>query len=127
MIFNKNKAPHLARGEWAEQCAQNFLADQGLKLLTRNFRGKHGEIDLIMEDGRTLVFIEVRFRKSDRFGSAAESITTAKQSRILKTAGLFLQLNKINQPIRFDVITLSPEQPDENHLNWIKNAFQAEY
>ena len=82
MLFSqlKDKAAHLLRGESAEQQAYQFLLKKGLKLVTRNFRCKQGELDLIMTDEQTLVIIEVRFRQTDKYGSAAESVTRAKQS-----------------------------------------------
>ncbi|MCG8083044.1 MAG: YraN family protein, partial [Candidatus Thiodiazotropha taylori] len=69
------KADHLQQGEAAEQLAVDYLSRRGLKLVTRNFRCKVGEIDLIMREKRTLVFVEVRYRQSDDYGSALESIT----------------------------------------------------
>ena len=115
------KTPHIKQGEQAEELAHQFLINQGLKPVCQNFRCKLGEIDLIMEDGNTLVFVEVRYRKSDKFGSAVESITQRKQSRIIAATNFYLMTNKIDQPIRFDVIGISNNQP----LNWIHNAFQA--
>jgi len=121
MLLNhlKAKATHLLRGETAEQQAYNFLIKQGLKPLRRNFRCKYGELDLIMTDQKSLVIVEVRFRKNDRYGSAAESVTAAKQSRIIATAQVYLSQHKTDGPIRFDVVALS----GDGALNWIKNAF----
>ncbi len=119
-MFN-SKAPHLLTGDKAEQQAYRFLVKQGLKTVDRNYRCKAGEIDLIMRDGNILVFVEVRYRKSNKYGSALESITTAKQSRIIAAASLYLAANGNNQPVRFDVIAIS----GNGTLNWIENAFQA--
>ncbi len=115
----KAKAAHLLRGENAEQQAHDFLVKQGLKPVSRNFRCKQGELDLIMTDKQTLVIVEVRFRKSDRFGSAAESVTPAKQSRIIAATQFYLSTQKTDWPIRFDVIAMS----GKDSINWIKNAF----
>ena len=120
-MFNKTKTPHLKQGEKAEDQAQQFLINQGLQPVCRNFSCKLGEIDLIMEDGNTLVIIEVRYRKSDKFGSALESVTRRKQSRIIASANYYLMLNNIDQPVRFDVIGITNNQT----LNWVPNAFQA--
>ncbi|MCX7066800.1 MAG: YraN family protein [Methylococcales bacterium] len=121
MLFSqlKDKAAHLLRGESAEQQAYQFLLKKGLKLVTRNFRCKQGELDLIMTDEQTLVIIEVRFRQTDKYGSAAESVTRAKQSRIIAATQVYLSSQKINKPIRFDVVALS----GNGNLDWIKNAF----
>lgn len=112
---------HLIRGEKTEQLASQYLLKQGLKVVEKNFRCKHGELDLIMRDDQTLVIVEVRFRKSNKYGGALESITYKKQSRIIVATNYYLLINKINSPIRFDVITMS----NETQINWIKNAFQS--
>jgi len=113
------------RGQAAETLAMNHLCRHGLRLIERNFLCRQGEIDLVMADGRQLVFIEVRQRKSDRFGSAAESITRPKQRRIIAAAHYFLLTNgKWGQnSCRFDVVTISGSQPQQ--VDWIKDAFQA--
>lgn len=115
----KAKAAHLLRGENSEEHAHSFLIKQGLKPVCRNFRCKQGELDLVMLDQQTLVIIEVRFRKSDKFGSAVESITPKKQSRIIAATQVYLASCKTDQPIRFDVIAIS----GNDQINWIKNAF----
>ena len=115
----KAKAAHLQRGENSEEQAHSFLLKQGLKPVCRNFRCKQGELDLVMLDQQTLVIIEVRFRKSDKFGSAVESITPKKQSRIIAATQVYLATRKTDQAIRFDVIAIS----GNDQINWIKNAF----
>jgi putative endonuclease len=115
----KSKAAHLLRGENAEELAHNFLIKQGLKPVCRNFRCKQGELDLIMTDQQTLVIIEVRFRKTDTYGSAVESNTPKKQSRIMAATHVYLSSRKTDCPIRFDVAAIS----GNGHINWIKNAF----
>jgi putative endonuclease len=121
MLFSelKAKAAHLMRGESAEEQAHNFLIKNGLKPVTRNFRCKQGELDLIMTDQQTLVIIEVRFRKTDKYGSAAESVTRAKQSRIIAATHVYLSSQKTDCPIRFDVVAIS----GNGNIDWIKNAF----
>lgn len=106
----------------AEEYARHYLTQQGLIWRTSNYQCRLGEVDLIMHDGVYLVFIEVRSRRSSTFGSAVETITTAKQRKIIKTALLYLQVNKLHEkyPIRFDVISLQGEPPE---INWVKNAF----
>ena len=93
---------------------------QGLQPVCRNFRSRLGELDLVMKDGETLVIIEVRYRKTDRYGSALESITPKKQSRIIAATHYLLQ-NKMACPVRFDVVALSGNAS----IEWIKNAFQT--
>jgi len=126
MLFTKPtaKAAHLIRGESAEELAHGFLISKGLKPVCRNFRCKQGELDLLMTDGQTLVIIEVRFRKTDQYGSAAESVTRTKQSRIIAATHVYLssQANlsqTVDRPIRFDVVAIS----GNGNIDWIKNAF----
>ena len=121
MLFTKlkEKAAHLMRGESAEQQAYSFLINKGLKPVSRNFRCKLGELDLIMSDKQTLVIIEVRFRKTDKYGSAAESVTRAKQSRIIAATHVYLSTQKTDRPIRFDVVAIS----GNGDIDWIQNAF----
>lgn len=113
-------------GRLAEQAAEQYLARHGLSLVQRNFRGKQGEIDLIMDDGKVLVFIEVRHRRSSRFGSAVESINPRKQARLIKTAELYISAasGASQRQCRFDTIDFDGEITD-NNLRWIKNAFAA--
>lgn len=120
-MLNKQKPPHLQKGEQAEDQAYHFLMNKGFRPVCRNYRCKSGEIDLIMVDEGTLVFIEVRYRKTDRFGSALESITARKQSRIIAATQSYLSANKSDQPVRFDVVAIS----GNNSINWIRNAFQS--
>jgi len=121
MLTNiKTKAIHLLRGQNAEDQAYDFLLNQGLTLIIRNFRCTQGEIDLIMQDNYALIFVEVRFRMNNKYGSPAESITKTKQNRIITTAQVFLSSIKAkDHPIRFDVIAIS----GNGTIDWIKNAF----
>lgn len=111
------------KGEAAESLAEHWCLRRGWRPVARNFRVKGGEIDLICLDGDTLVFIEVRQRRSDRYGGAGASITVAKQRKLVAAAQLFLQRHRehASRPARFDVITLGRD----DDLNWIKSAFTA--
>ena len=109
-----------------EKAAESYLRKQGLRLLQRNFSSRFGEIDLIMEDGQTLVFVEVKFRKSSQHGSGADAVTFHKQGRISRTAAWYLAKNphRGESICRFDVISINPQQKDEG-VNWIRNAFYS--
>ncbi len=113
-------------GTEAEDLAVEYLKNRGLTLLRRNYHCRRGEIDLIMHDGNFLAFIEVRYRKNNLYGSAAESVTGKKQHRLLTTANYYLQNENCgaDTACRFDVITLSGEKNPQ--IDWIKDAFQAE-
>lgn len=112
-----------SQGVKSEKQALLFLEQQGLSLIYQNYLCKLGEIDLIMLDGETLVFIEVRFRKNSHFGGGLASITQAKQKKIIRTARHYLsQLD--NEPYcRFDAIAIDGVT---NSAQWIKDAFQAD-
>ncbi len=107
-------------GVAAEALAAKYLQQQGLTLVTRNYHCKAGEIDLIMRDGHTLVFVEVRLRSNSRFGDAASSITLDKQRKLTKAAQHYLQQHG-DTACRFDAILMDSAQ--ESHIEWIRNAF----
>jgi len=109
-------------GAGAESLACAHLESAGLQLLQRNYRCARGEIDLIMQEGDTLVFVEVRFRKSSRFGSAAESVTTQKRARIEAAAAHFLTAVAARNPCRFDVVAINGQPPQ---VDWLRDAFRA--
>ena len=114
-----------AVGDLAEGLAARFLEQQGLKVLTRNFRCRGGEIDLICRNGKTLVFVEVRRRRSASFGGAGASITRSKQRRIILAAQHYLPANaKTECDCRFDCVLLDGRA--ENHIEWIRDAFTAD-
>lgn len=122
MQFYRPAKPALA-GPEAETLACAWLQRQGLLLLERNFRCRRGEIDLIMQDGEQLVFVEVRYRRNSRFGSPAETVTGSKQARLIRAAGHYLQRLDNTGPCRFDVLALSG--PRGEQVDWIRDAFQT--
>ena len=109
-----------------EKTAESFLRSHGLKLLHRNFSSRFGEIDLIMEEEKTIVFVEVKYRKSNEHGSGADAVTFHKQNRISRTAGWYLSKNphRAEQFCRFDVISIDPQSRKQG-IKWIKNAFYS--
>jgi putative endonuclease len=118
-------------GRRAEDRAERFLCSQGLRTVKRNHRFARGEIDLVMLDGDLLVFVEVRHRGTDRFGSAAESVYTIKQRRLIATAQHYLQTEREHsrRNCRFDVVVVdfNPGATSAIHdgIEWIRDAFQA--
>ncbi len=109
------------KGSDAEQIAVSYLQSQRLILVTKNYRCRFGEIDLIMRDEATLVFVEVRMRANEFFGGAAASITSAKQAKLLHTARHYLSELNSEPPCRFDALLLTGA--DGKKIEWIKNAF----
>jgi putative endonuclease len=108
------------RGAQAEEAAAEFLTERGLRLLERNYRCRFGEIDLIMSQGRTIVFVEVRYRRTNSFGGAVESITGAKREKLLRAARHYMAAKKEFPACRFDAVLLSG---DTHEMQWIENAF----
>ncbi len=106
-------------GEKMERRAGDFLTRNGLRVVARNHRCRFGEIDIVATDGTTLVFVEVRYRGSARFGSAAETVDYRKQRRLAAAAANYLQRHPSVLPCRFDVIAIT----GQDRFHWIKDAF----
>ncbi len=119
MKFNSKKT-----GTQGEELAQQYLSKQGLTLIEKNFNCRLGEIDLIMQEGEYLVFIEVRIRHNQRFASPMESITYNKQQKSSKTAQFYLQQHHLidKVPCRFDAVAVNLKSAQPS-FEWIKNAF----
>lgn len=109
-------------GRRAEDLCAQLLHRAGLQLVARNWRCRHGEIDLIARDGGTLVFAEVRLRHDTRFGGAAESVTAAKRARLVAAARLYLA-GRPEVDCRFDVLLL--DALDGDRVQWVRDAFGA--
>jgi len=112
-------------GRHYEQQAKRFLLGQGLKTVCDNYRSRFGEIDLIMSDHGTLVFIEVKYRQRADFGGAAAAVTGHKQQKLIRTACCYLESRGQSiqrTAFRFDVVAI---EAGGERINWIKNAFQG--
>ncbi|HSH98301.1 MAG: YraN family protein [Methylophilaceae bacterium] len=112
-------------GSQAEKLAAVYLQEQGLKLVTSNYRCRFGEIDLIMRDDKTLIFVEVRLSSSGSFGGAAYSINASKQKKLIITAEHYLQQHSAaaKMACRFDAILM--DKTSAQNVQWIQNAFDA--
>lgn len=118
MLFARDK------GTEVETFVCRYLQKRGLKLLTRNYHSRGGEIDLIMRHDHVLVFIEVRFRRNSAYGSAVETVDHRKQARIIQTAEQYLQRHGLSHECcRFDVVGVSPAGRGYQ-IQWIQNAFE---
>ena len=117
-------AARMQRGQDAEKRAVALLASAGLRLITRNYRCRTGELDVVASDGRLLVVAEVRMRSSEQFGGAAASITWRKQRRIVRATRHLLaaQPALAALPVRFDVVIAGSA---EGPLQWIRAAFDC--
>jgi putative endonuclease len=116
-------ASRAERGARAEAPAADYLRQQGLVLVARNFRTRQGEIDLIVRDRDTLVFVEVRLRSRSGFGGAAESITPAKRLRLTAAAQAYLADLGREPPCRFDAILFDGLDP--TRIVWERNILEA--
>lgn len=114
------------RGLWAQQRAKTHLVERGLRLIAENVGYRCGELDLIMADAATLVFVEVRWRKTRQFGGALASVTRTKRQRLIRAAQRHLQtlrLRSLQSPgVRFDVVAVEPDG-----LVWVQNAFGLDH
>ena len=119
-------AHRLRRGHQFEEIACRHLEGQGLNLLARNFRTRSGEVDLVMADRETVVFIEVRSRASARLIEPVATITFTKQRRVIRAAQLFLARHQrlSGHPCRFDVVGITGTL-ESHSLTWLKAAFTA--
>lgn len=125
--MKKTGNTRIETGRHAEQLAEHHLGRHGLRLLARNYRCRGGEIDLIMADGDSLVFVEVRYRKHQRFGGAAASVDWRKQQRLIHAAQYYLQqTHSSSRPCRFDVVAISPGQNAGPAIEWLTNAFELD-
>ena len=115
-----------AEGTWGEALAAEYLQKHGYKLAAHGYQCRFGEIDLIVQDARYIVFVEVKTRKSDRFGAAREAVDLHKQRRLIATAEQWLQRNPTNLQPRFDVVEIYGEEDlPVRSIEHIENAFDA--
>ena len=117
-VFTRRTARQVT-GQVGEDDALAHLQQHGLQLKERNFLCKGGEIDLVMTERDTLVFVEVRKRAASRFGGAAASVTANKQRRLIIAAQVYLKRYKMPPACRFDVVAI-----DGGELTWLKNAIE---
>ncbi len=108
------------KGAAAELRAEKYLIERGLRTVARNWRVRGGEIDLVMRDGATLIFVEVRARSGSAYGGAAASVTPAKQARLMHAARAYLATLAHTPACRFDVVA-----EEAGRLCWLRDAFQA--
>jgi putative endonuclease len=121
MIMDNNRAI----GTKYEGVAMDYLAKKGYSELERNYYSRYGELDLVCKDLKKgeLVFVEVKYRKSDKYGSGLESITRSKQRKLVKTATIYLKENRIKDiPYRFDIISILGKE-----IEHIENAIWGDY
>ncbi len=116
---------HLQHGHAAERMAAHYLQAQGLVQVAQNERSRVGEIDLVFLDGRELVIVEVRQRRSAEFGGALASVSRWKQRKIARATQIFLQRapHWAHLPVRFDVVAVNGLPHRDPQIEWVKHAF----
>lgn len=120
-----DEAEHLRRGRLGERAAKRHLKSAGLKFLTANFKGKHGEIDLIFRDADCLVFVEVKTRSSEAWTRPAAAVNTAKKLRIISTSKAYLkQLANRNVKYRYDIVEVLWGDDGPSEIRHLTNAFE---
>ena len=122
--MTRNPRTNLNRGREAEDRACRHLLQQGLTLTERNYRSPFGEIDLVMQERDTLVFVEVRYRSRGDFGSAAETVDARKQARLRATAEHYRQNvpRASKKACRFDIVAITGDGEDTD-FRWLHNVF----
>ncbi len=113
------------KGAWGEEAACGYLEGHGFKIIERNFRTRFGELDIVAETGKYMVFVEVKTRKSARFAEAREYVTLSKQKKIIAAAEEWLQRHETKLQPRFDVIEVYGEENSKlrPEINHIEDAF----
>ena len=117
MTLKEKRTARQLAGDAGEDAALLHLQKHGLVLVERNFSCRGGELDLVMRDGATVVFVEVRRRASSAWGGAAATIGRAKQARLVAAANTWLQRYRMPPACRFDVVAI-----DGGTLAWLRNA-----
>ncbi|MCH9666214.1 MAG: YraN family protein [Gammaproteobacteria bacterium] len=118
VVNNKKHSPILI-GQNAEVRAKDFLQGNGLKFITNNYKCRYGEIDLIMHDKDSLVFVEVRMRRKSLYGRAAETVDQAKLTKLINAAEFYIQKRYSDKYVphsRFDLVAI-----DGDKIEWINN------
>ncbi len=114
-------------GDWGENIAADYLGQKGLTILEKQYRTPVGEIDLIAREGRTLIFVEVKTRRSFRYGQPAAAVGREKQRRIVRAAVWYTQRERGEvPPCRFDVIEIYAPSDGVRNIRHLEGAFEAE-
>jgi putative endonuclease len=112
-------------GSEAERTARDYLTQQGLSFITQNYRCKTGEIDLVMQDGSELVFVEVKFRSSQKFGTAVEFFHASKRRKFESAVQYYMQNKGLNPSIvahRIDIVGIDVLGTNKHNISWLKHV-----
>ncbi|MBQ8336565.1 MAG: YraN family protein [Bacteroidaceae bacterium] len=115
-------AEHNLLGNKGEMLASRYLLDKGFAVLHYNWRSGHKEIDLIARERDTLVFVEVKSRRNEQYGDAADAVTEEKIRRLLTAAESYVMRYRVDSPVRFDIVTVIGEH-EPYKIEHIRDAF----
>ncbi|KIA84602.1 hypothetical protein OA84_03595 [Kaistella solincola] len=118
-------AEHNDFGNLAEELAANFLVEKGYKILQKNFRFQHAEIDIIAAFKNEIIIVEVKARGTDIFMAPEEAVTKTKKKLLVLAADQYLKHHNINQEVRFDIITVLPDDGGKLEIKHLEDAFQS--
>jgi putative endonuclease len=118
--------PRRLFGQEGESVAERYLRLKGYRILQRNVRSSVGELDLVVEDGAVLVFVEVKARHTDAYGGAVHAVHRRKQQKLIRLAAQYLARHHINnRSCRFDVVLVQEVEASEPQIDHIQNAFEV--
>jgi len=118
--------PRKSLGQEGEAAAEQYLRRKGYRIVARNLRSQLGELDLVAEDGRVLVFVEVKARRTGAFGGAIYAVHQRKQEKLIQLAALYLARHHIKDRLcRFDVVLLQAVGDGPAQIEHIQNAFEV--
>ena len=118
-------AEHNDFGNLAEELAANFLVEKGYKILQKNFRFQHAEIDIIAAFKNEIIIVEVKARGTDIFMAPEEAVTKTKKKLLVLAADQYMKQNNISQEVRFDIITVLPDDTGKLKITHLEDAFQS--
>ena len=116
-------AAHNELGKWGEDVAMHYLVDRGYRLVERNWRQGHRDLDLVMLHDNTLVFVEVRTRSNDLFMQPEQTIDSRKMLSVARAANAYIKLHRISLNLRFDIIAITGSPSSGFTVNHIADAF----
>jgi putative endonuclease len=118
--------PRRLFGQEGEATAESYLRGKGYRILAKNLRTSLGEVDLVAEDGRVLVFVEVKARRTEDFGGAIHAVHQRKQEKLIRLASQYLARHQLtNRACRFDVVLLQGTDAAAPQIEHIQNAFEV--
>ncbi len=116
-------AAHNELGKWGEQVAARYLAQKGYRLLARNWKDGHRDLDIVAADGSTLVVVEVKTRRNNVFNEPEEAVDWRKVRSLSLAACKYVKIHGIDADIRFDIVAVTGTDDDNCRVNHIENAF----